>query len=153
MVLADNCAACGHRGFLQCLNCGKGLGRIHKELRSRLVGGGIVFKEPEHPEEVWKRQNGTPYKPTPAPMPEIHPPVNDPVNHPRHYKGAGGIECIEAIKASMDRLEFLGYLKGNSLKYLWRYRKKGGAEDLQKARWYIDRLTEEVKRDEDKRAD
>lgn len=63
----------------------------------------------------------------------------DAVNRPSHYT-AGSIECIDAIQASMSADEFRGYCKGNSLKYLWRYRMKGGAEDLAKADWYLQRL-------------
>ncbi len=70
---------------------------------------------------------------------------HDPVNNPSHY-ASGGIECIEAIKASMSHEAFLGYLKGNVQKYMWRYEKKvNPAEDLRKARWYLDRLIEEQK--------
>jgi hypothetical protein len=70
--------------------------------------------------------------------------MDDPVNSPLHYNN-GGIECIEAIKASMTRPEFCGYLKGNTLKYLWRYMYKGKPkEDLAKAQWYLARLQEEV---------
>jgi hypothetical protein len=65
----------------------------------------------------------------------------DPVN-PSHYK-QGGIECIEAIKAATGE-GFIGYVWGNVLKYLWRWPKKGGVDDLKKARWYLDRLIEEV---------
>ena len=69
---------------------------------------------------------------------------NDPVNHPDHY-ASSGIECIEAIKASMTKEAFCGYLKGNVEKYLWRYEKKvAPAEDLKKASWYLTRLIEEV---------
>ena len=68
---------------------------------------------------------------------------HDPVNHPSHY-ASGGIECIEAIKASMSREAFLGYLKGNVQKYMWRYEKKANpVEDLKKARWYQERLIAE----------
>ena len=68
----------------------------------------------------------------------------DPVTRPDHYN-KGAIEAIEAIKASMPENEFRGYLKGNALKYLWRYDYKGKpVEDLRKCRWYIDRLIEEV---------
>lgn len=71
----------------------------------------------------------------------------DNVNHPQHYV-SGGIECIEAIKASMSREAFEGYLKGNAIKYIWRYRLKGKAqEDLQKADWYLKRLLTENKVD------
>ena len=70
----------------------------------------------------------------------------DPVESPVHYN-TGSVECIEAIKASMSETEFKGYLKGNAMKYLWRYdyKYKGKpVEDLKKAQWYLARLTEEV---------
>lgn len=68
--------------------------------------------------------------------------IADPVNSPKHYN-TGGIECIEAIQASMSKLEFAGYLKGNLSKYIWRYNYKGKPiEDLNKAKWYLDRLLE-----------
>ncbi len=68
----------------------------------------------------------------------------NPVDQPDHYN-KGAIEAIEAIKASMPEHEFKGYLKGNALKYLWRYDYKGKpVEDLRKCRWYIDRLIKEV---------
>lgn len=67
----------------------------------------------------------------------------DLVNQPPHYN-MGGIECIEAIKASMSAEEFQGYLKGNAIKYLWRYRHKNGIQDLQKANWYNNRLIQEL---------
>ena len=66
--------------------------------------------------------------------------MHDPVNSPSHYADGNGIECIEAIEASMTVEEFKGFLKGNCQKYLWRYTKKNGAEDLKKAKWYLDRL-------------
>lgn len=65
--------------------------------------------------------------------------MNDTVNHPSHYT-SGGIECIEAIKASMTADGFQGYCKGNIIKYIWRWRNKGGVEDLKKARVYLDWL-------------
>lgn len=66
--------------------------------------------------------------------------MTDYVNEPPHYN-QGGIECIDAIQASMTRDEFAGYCKGNTIKYLWRYRYKGKAEqDLRKAEWYLARL-------------
>jgi len=66
----------------------------------------------------------------------------DMVNSPPHYNKAG-VECIEAIRAATgDGYEY--YLQGNIMKYLWRYRYKNGTEDLKKARWYLDKLVEEV---------
>ena len=70
--------------------------------------------------------------------------AEDPVNHPSHYT-KGGIECIDAMKASMSDLEFQGYLKGNAQKYLWRFREKGKpVQDLQKSSWYLNRLIGEL---------
>lgn len=63
----------------------------------------------------------------------------DMVNSPPHYN-SGEIECIEAIEASMSQEAFRGYLKGNMLKYIWRYENKGGKEDLDKADWYLTKL-------------
>lgn len=69
---------------------------------------------------------------------------NDNVNSPAHYR-QGGIECIEAIKASMSEEGFRDYLKGNVMKYIWRYEHKGKAiEDIEKAIWYLNRLKDEL---------
>ena len=68
--------------------------------------------------------------------------MHDLVNSPIHY-ASGSVECIDAIEASMTRDEFLGYLKGNLIKYTWRYRDKGGVQDLQKANWYLTKLIEQ----------
>lgn len=71
---------------------------------------------------------------------------NDVVNHPAHYT-KGGIECIEAIEASMTDEEFRGYLKGNVIKYVWRYRDKDNdVQDLDKAEWYICKLKKTIKK-------
>ena len=65
----------------------------------------------------------------------------DVVNKPSHYN-TGNIECIDAIEESMSSVAFKGYLKGNCMKYLWRYDYKGKqVEDLQKAGWYLHKLT------------
>lgn len=59
------------------------------------------------------------------------------VNHPPHYQGKGGIEAITVIEAMFD----LAGHAPNAVKYLLRYRAKGRpAEDLGKAKWYVDRL-------------
>lgn len=65
--------------------------------------------------------------------------VKDAVNNPHHYNHKG-VECIAAIEASMEPSQFKGYLKGNIIKYLWRYEYKNGVEDLKKARWYLNKL-------------
>lgn len=68
----------------------------------------------------------------------------DNINHPTHYT-QGGVECIQAIRASMSADAFAGYCKGNVLKYVWRYEHKGGAEDLEKAKVYLGWLIDAVK--------
>lgn len=69
--------------------------------------------------------------------------MSDTVNHPAHYT-SGGVECIEAIKASMTTDGFADYCKGNIIKYIWRWRDKGGIEDLKKAQVYLGWLIEAV---------
>ena len=72
----------------------------------------------------------------------------DMVNHPPHYT-SGDIECIDAIEASMTPEAFAGYLKGNVMKYLWRYRFKGNeSQDLHKAQWYLNKLTGQVDKEQ-----
>lgn len=53
---------------------------------------------------------------------------------PDHYKGEG-MQVWEVIDAFG-----LDYYEGNVLKYLLRWRKKGGVEDLSKAQTYLDRI-------------
>jgi hypothetical protein len=66
--------------------------------------------------------------------------MEDLVNHPTHYN-SGGVECIQAIEASMELEAFQGYLKGNILKYIWRMSYKGKAlEDCEKSQWYLNKL-------------
>ena len=58
----------------------------------------------------------------------------DMVNHPPHYTShPSEVECIQIT-------EHMGFCIGNAVKYLWRADMKGRAiEDLEKARFYIDR--------------
>ena len=75
--------------------------------------------------------------------------TTDAVSHPAHYT-QGGIECIDAMQAALTHAEFVGYLRANVIKYIWRYDRKGApVQDLRKASWYLDRLIGEVGRDED----
>ena len=68
----------------------------------------------------------------------------DTVNSPEHYNMLD-IEAINLIEMSMTKEEFLGYLKGNVLKYIIRYKHKGKAgEDLDKGKWYLDRLRNKI---------
>jgi hypothetical protein len=71
-------------------------------------------------------------------------PKHDPVSHPLHYT-AGRIECIDAIEsATADLVGDEAFCTGSAIKYLWRWKRKNGLEDLKKARWYLDRLINAV---------
>jgi len=70
--------------------------------------------------------------------------MTDMVNHPPHYN-QGDIECIDGIEASMSAVQFEGYLKGNLMKYVWRYGDKSKLQDLEKAEWYLRKLISRVK--------
>lgn len=74
---------------------------------------------------------------------EIEKVRQDIINSPIHYADST-IECIDAMEAMMTPEQFIGYLRGNVFKYQWRYEKKNGIEDLKKAQWYLERLTEKV---------
>jgi len=64
------------------------------------------------------------------------------VNSPEHYT-KGGLEVIDILASKLTEEQFEGFLVGNALKYLFRFPHKGNsAEDLKKARWYLDRLIE-----------
>jgi len=55
------------------------------------------------------------------------------------------MECIDWIEAALTPEEFRGYLKGNMLKYQWRYASKGNpVQDLRKADWYLRKLLEKT---------
>lgn len=59
--------------------------------------------------------------------------THDPVNKPVHYTShPSGIECIQIT-------EHMSFTVGNALKYIWRADLKNGIEDLEKAKWYIER--------------
>lgn len=60
--------------------------------------------------------------------------VANSVSHPQHYtRHPSGVECITIT-------EHMNFNIGNAVKYLWRADLKGEVlEDLQKARWYLNR--------------
>lgn len=58
------------------------------------------------------------------------------VDHPGHY--VGDVECIEAMVQTQGRAAVIDFCTCNAFKYLWRWRRKGGGDDLKKARWYLD---------------
>ena len=63
------------------------------------------------------------------------------VDHPNHYN-SGKIETIDYIEDQLTAEEFRGFCLGNALKYISRAKSKGNfTEDLEKAEWYLNRLT------------
>lgn len=67
----------------------------------------------------------------------------DLVNHPSHYT-QNGVETIDVIESKLTPEQFSGYCLGNVMKYIDRCEYKGNKEqDLQKARWYSERLKAE----------
>jgi len=66
----------------------------------------------------------------------------DNVNHPQHYADSCSIECIEAMELFLGREGLAQFCLGNAFKYLWRHKNKNGEEDLEKARWYLNKAKE-----------
>lgn len=76
----------------------------------------------------------------------------DMVNHPPHYEGK--VECIDALESATAGLEGIEAVDtANAIKYLWRWKKKNGKEDLKKAIWYIKHLLKTLGEPEKKAVD
>lgn len=69
----------------------------------------------------------------------------DNVNHPSHYE-TGKIECIDVMLETQGEESVKAFCICNALKYLYRHKRKNGVEDVEKARWYIDKYLELEKR-------
>ena len=69
----------------------------------------------------------------------------DMVNHPSHYKSNYGIEVIDVIEAFTEDLKGVEAVStANVIKYICRWKKKNGLEDLKKAQWYLDHLIDHI---------
>lgn len=68
---------------------------------------------------------------------------------PEHYQ-KGGMQLLDIWKAKLSKEEFVGFCKGNILKYVIRSKHKNGLEDLKKAKVYLDWL---IEAEEEKHAD
>jgi hypothetical protein len=70
----------------------------------------------------------------------------DTVNKPKHYAD-GKFECIDVLEELTKDLTGLeAYCTGNALKYIWRWKKKNGVEDLKKAHWYLNKLIQTLEK-------
>lgn len=66
--------------------------------------------------------------------------TKDSVNRPSHYT-SGKVECIDAIDSAIASLSGSeAFYTAQVLKYIWRWKLKNGVEDLNKAKWYLERL-------------
>lgn len=74
----------------------------------------------------------------------------DMVNHPTHYE-TGKFECIEVMVETQGVEAVQDFCICNAFKYLYRHRRKNGKEDIEKARWYINKYLELEEKDELKR--
>lgn len=68
---------------------------------------------------------------------------HDNVNSPLHYQGK--VECIDCLEAATEGLTGIeAVCTANAIKYLYRWKRKNGKEDLLKAQWYINHLIEHI---------
>lgn len=77
---------------------------------------------------------------------EPGPKVQD-VAHQSHYTECG-IQPIDYMRANMTQNEFMAYCIGNVIKYVSRYKRKNGLEDLKKAKVYLDWTIERMSNDD-----
>lgn len=77
--------------------------------------------------------------------------MNDPVNKPKHYQLLPGVEVINVRDAILDKIDTTCQYTARqvdywsrSWEYLTRFAEKNGLEDLQKSRWYLDRLIADI---------
>lgn len=69
--------------------------------------------------------------------------MTDLIDNQPHYKNQG-IEPIDLMRKNFSKEEFAGFLQGNVLKYMLRYKNKNGIEDLKKAKTYLTWLIDEL---------
>ena len=71
---------------------------------------------------------------------EQHEPFDNMVEHPDHYQSETGLEAIDVIEAfTFDLKGIEAVYTGNILKYMCRWKKKNGLQDLKKAQYYINK--------------
>lgn len=68
------------------------------------------------------------------------------VHHPSHYQSETGLEVIDVLEAfTIDLTGIEAFDTGNIIKYMCRWKKKNGVQDLEKAKWYLDHLIDHIK--------
>ena len=75
----------------------------------------------------------------------MKPEIIDNINKPNHYQGSKGLEAIDVVHNFIGSLSGASaFFWGNAIKYMLRFQKKNGLEDLKKARKNLDWLIEEM---------
>lgn len=117
---------------------------------SEFPGNGLFTGDPEYDCE-WVHEGDVPDESAPGPSENVKGTASserleeltellthDPVD-PKHYQFPSGVELIDIVR-------HMGYLEGNILKYVTRYKQKNGVEDLLKARKYLNWLIEDAEK-------
>ena len=74
--------------------------------------------------------------------------MDEMVSHPKHYQSKTGLEVIDVIEAfTFDLNGIEATDTGNIIKYICRWKKKNGLEDLKKAEWYLNHLINHIERE------
>jgi len=133
-----------------CMDCGSRWGTLHRAdcaTHERDPVASVNIRGSEWPEARMDAlgQNGNEgshYATQSAADPASNQP-KDAIN-PSHYQ-AGKVECIDALAAAtVNKTGIEAVCTANVIKYLWRYEAKNGLEDVKKARWYLERLIQEL---------
>lgn len=122
-VESKTCSNCGNKNTTECIDC--------VAFASSYEGDTLLAPSKWCQIDTKSVTNGT-----------------DIVNHPPHYKSKLGLETIDVIEAFTEDLT--GYEAvdtGNVIKYICRWKKKNGLQDLKKAQWYLNRLIKKLEED------
>ena len=65
--------------------------------------------------------------------------------NPNHYTYSKyqAIDIIEDLSSELNGFD--GFCIGNVIKYIWRFKHKNGCEDLEKAKWYLEKVIKKYK--------
>lgn len=71
------------------------------------------------------------------------------VSHPNHYQTKNGLEAITVIEAFTEELKGIEAVDtANVLRYILRWKKKNGVQDLRKAIFYIQHLIDHLEKED-----
>lgn len=96
-----------------------------------------VLNQPDNMKKNGHYENTKPSGSSEGKMEKIGP--KDSVTEPPHYKNLA-IDTLELMSVNFSDEAYMGFLEGNVLKYVMRYKMKNGAQDLRKAQYYLELL-------------